>query len=183
MKPEERRRAIERRLRGAAKPIAASRLAEEFEVSRQIIVQDIALMRASGLAISGMARGYLLETRGKCRRIFKLCHSDEDTERELRLIIDAGGIVQDVFVFHKVYGKVQAELGLSSARDIAHFLEDVASGKSGFLKNVTSGYHYHTVTARSERILDTIEALLRDGGFIAPLREFEPADLMALPKK
>ncbi len=178
MKPEERRDAIVRTLQASSKPVSATRLSEMFEVSRQIIVQDIALIRAGGVTVTALSRGYVLEQRGSCQRVFKLCHSDEDTERELNLIVDAGGTVKDVFVFHKVYGTVRAEMGISSRLHVARFLQDVASGKSGFLKNVTAGYHYHTVCADHEAVLDLIEQLLTENNFIAPLQPYEPVGLV-----
>ncbi len=177
MKAEERRGEIVKLLEGAKTPVAAARLAERFGVSRQIIVQDIALLRAQGVQITALSRGYLLTVSGGCRRVFKLCHSDEDTEKELNLIVDAGGIVEDVFVFHKVYGTVRAEMGLASRRHVARFMQDIASGRSSFLKNVTAGYHYHTVCADTEQVLDEIESLLKENGFIAPLQAYEPSAL------
>ncbi len=177
MKADERRNKIVKLLKGAKEPIAAARLAERFGVSRQIIVQDIALLRAQGVQITALSRGYVLMAQGGCRRVFKLRHTDEDTEKELNLIVDAGGVVEDVFVFHKVYGTVRAEMGLSSRRHIARFMQDIASGRSSFLKNVTAGYHYHTVCADTEQILDEIEGLLKENGFIAPLQAYEPSSL------
>lgn len=175
MKAEERRKEIVRRLQTAAQPISASRLASEYGVSRQVIVQDVAVIRASGVGITALSRGYVLEKIGTCRRVFKLLHSDEDVERELNMIVDAGGSVLDVFVFHKVYGTVRAEMGISSRLHVKHFLQEIATGKSSLLKNVTAGYHYHTVSADSETTLDIIEEKLRENGFLAPLQPFEPS--------
>lgn len=175
MKAEERRKEVIRRLQGAGEPLSASRLASEFGVSRQIIVQDIALIRASGLNVTALSRGYVLEKKGCFQRVFKLLHSDEDVENELNMIVDAGGTVVDVFVFHKVYGTVRAEMGISSRLHVKHFLQEIASGKSSLLKNVTAGYHYHTVSADSEETLDVIETKLCENGFLAPLQPYEPS--------
>ncbi len=177
MKAEERRKELIRRLQGASEPLSASKLAAEFGVSRQVIVQDVALIRASGVGVTALSRGYVLERVGSARRVFKLLHSDEDVEKELNLIVDAGGTVVDVFVFHKVYGTVRAEMGISSRLHVVHFLQEIASGKSSLLKNVTAGYHYHTVSADSEATLDVIEQKLRENGFLAPLQAFEPSGL------
>ena len=174
MQAEVRRERIVERLRKAGAPISASRLGEEFGVSRQVIVQDVALLRAAGVLIVAMPRGYILKKEARLERVFKVYHSDEDVERELNLIVDAGGIVEDVFIFHKVYGTVRASMGLRTRMDVARFLHDIASGKSSLLKNVTAGYHYHTVLAESEETLDLIEALLRENRFLAPLQEYEP---------
>ena len=177
MKAEERRKELIKRLQGETGPLSASRLAQEFGVSRQVIVQDVAIIRASGVGITALSKGYVLDRVGAARRVFKLHHSDEDVEKELNLIVDAGGTVLDVFVFHKVYGTVRAELGISSRLHVKQFLQDIAKGKSSLLKNVTAGYHYHTVSADSEETLDIIEQRLCENGFVAPLQAFEPSGL------
>lgn len=174
MNGETRRKEIIARLTGASAPVSASKLAEEFGVSRQVIVQDVALIRASGYSIASLARGYVLETPSQAKRVFKVRHSDEDTEKELNLMVDAGGTVGDVFVFHKCYGLVRAPMDIKSRYHVKQFLDDIASGKSSLLKNVTSGYHYHTVLADSEETLDLIEKNLKEQGFLAPLQEYEP---------
>lgn len=174
MNSEKRREEIVRRLGGAEGPVSASRLAEELGVSRQVIVQDIALLRAGGMDISSHSRGYILEKSDIYKRIFKVHHSNEDVEKELNIFVDAGGTVEDVFIFHKAYGTVRAPMGIKSRRQVRHFLDDIATGKSSLLMNVTSGYHYHTITADSPEILELIESNLRENGFLAPLQEYEP---------
>lgn len=174
MNGETRRKEIVARLTGASAPVSASKLAEEFGVSRQVIVQDVALIRASGYSIASLARGYVLEVSNQIQRVFKVQHSDEDVEKELNLIVDAGGIVEDVFIFHKFYGTIRAKMDIRSRYHVKQFLDDIASGKSSLLKNVTSGYHYHTVLADSEETLDLIERNLKEQGFLAPLQEYEP---------
>jgi len=177
MNAEERRSRITDRLRRATEPISASRLAAECGVSRQIIVQDVAVLRASGLKISAMSRGYRIDTDKPCRRVFKVCHTDEEVADELQTMVDLGGTVEDVFIFHKVYGTVRASMGIRTRRHVEEFLENIAAGKSSLLKNVTAGYHYHTILAENETSLDEIEQALREKGYLAPLREFEPSDL------
>lgn len=175
MNGETRRKEILVRLTDASAPVSASRLAEELGVSRQVIVQDVALMRASGYSIASLARGYILETPSSTQRVFKVQHSDDDTEKELNLIVDAGGVVKDVFVFHKHYGTVRAQLDIKSRYHVKQFISNIATGKSSLLKNVTSGYHYHTVTAESQETLDLIRDSLQEHGFLAPLQEYEPS--------
>lgn len=174
MDTQNRRKEIINRLTDAQMPVSASRLAQEFGVSRQVIVQDIALIRAMGYPVASLARGYLLEKKTRCEKVFKLYHSDADVEQELNCIVDHGGEVVDVFVFHKYYGTVRAEMGIKSRLHVKQFLENIASGKSSLLKNVTSGYHYHTVAADSEQTLQLIEKALQENGFLAPLQEYEP---------
>ena len=74
----------------------------------------------------------------------------------------------DVFVWHKVYGKLSAYLNIFSRLHIKQFIEGVRSGKSTELMNITGGYHYHTVRAESEEILDRIEKALDEKNYIAP---------------
>ena len=174
MNGETRREKIVARLTGASAPISASKLAEELGVSRQVIVQDVALLRATGCRIASLARGYVLETTSQPQRVFKVQHADEDVEAELNLIVDTGGVVEDVFVFHKHYGTVRAQLDIKSRYHVKQFMENITTGKSSLLMNVTSGYHYHTVTADSEETLDLIQKNLEEHGFLAPLQDYEP---------
>ena len=177
MKANERREEILKRLKNLKEPVSASTLASELGVSRQVIVGDIALLRAEGENILSLARGYLLEKSVFSERALKLYHSDEDVEKELNLIVDLGGEVVDVFVYHRSYGLLRAKMDIKSRLDVQSFLDDIRSGKSSLLKNVTSGYHYHTIRAESEKALDLIEKNLKENGFIAPLQDFEPKDI------
>lgn len=176
MNGEERRKQILQILTKADKPVSGLALAEKFDVSRQVIVQDIALLRANGAAIFSTNRGYLLEQSGEVSRVFKMIHADEEVEEELTTIVDCGGKVVDVFVYHKVYGVVRADMNIKSRRDIQNYMQDISSGKSTLLKNVTSGYHYHTIFAESQEILDLIQERLQGKGFLAKLQDYEPVD-------
>lgn len=177
MKCEVRRQEILNVLTEASVPVSASTLSEKFGVSRQIIVKDIARLREEGNVISSLARGYVLENKGRPSKVFKIFHSDEDVEQELNLIVDMGGTVEDVFVYHKAYNKVTAPMKIKSRSDVEKFLNNIATGKSSLLKNVTSGYHYHTVSADSFETLKNIEDKLWGKGFLAELREYEPEEL------
>lgn len=177
MKASARREKILARLEGLSYPISATALANELGVSRQVIVGDIAILRAEGKSILSLARGYMLEKKTFSERALKLYHSDEDVEKELNLIVDHGAEVVDVFVYHRSYGLLRARMDIKSRLDVARFLDDIKSGKSSLLKNVTSGYHYHTIRADSERTLDLVEGALEKNGFLAPLKEHEPNDI------
>jgi len=168
MKADQRRREIATYMMSQQKAISGSKLSEQFGVSRQIIVQDIAALKAAGYTILSTHSGYIMQTTPHCERSFKMYHTSEQTEEELNTIIDFGGIVTNVFVWHKVYGKMTAPLNISSRHHIAQFIEGVRTGKSTELMAVTGGYHYHTVQADSKEVLDRIEIALREKGFIAP---------------
>lgn len=151
-------------------PCSGTALAKKLGVSRQVIVQDIALLRANGHEIVATNRGYVMvpaEGVAAVTRRFKLHHSEEQTIDELETIVDLGGSVEDVMVNHRVYGKITAPLGLKSRRDIARFAEDMRTGRSSLLLTVTSGYHFHLVSAESEEVLDDIERALADKGYLA----------------
>lgn len=177
MKGEIRREKILKRLSLADKPITASTLAEEMGVSRQIIVKDIASLRDAGIPVISHTRGYTIAKKIMPEKVMKVIHSDEDVEKELNLIVDMGGKILDVFVFHKFYNKVSAKMDIKSRMDVKNYLDDIKSGKSSLLKNVTSGYHYHTIAAESEETLKLIEDKLWEAGFLARLKEHEPEEI------
>ncbi len=176
MNGEIRRAKLETILRSSAVPVPGVILAKDLDVSRQIIVQDIALLRANGLTIVSTNRGYVIPNQSACQRVFKVIHEDSQVGEELSLIVDNGGIVKDVFVYHKVYGVVRADMNIRTRRDVRKFLEGLSTGTSTLLKNVTGGYHYHTIEAESEEILDDIQNELAEKGFLAKLQDYEPVD-------
>lgn len=166
MTGSERRDQIINQIKKSSIPVSGAQLAKEFDVSRQVIVQDIALIRASGYDIISTNRGYILSEASSVSRIFKVRHTDEQLEEELYSIVDLGGTVRNVMVNHKVYGQMEAPLNITSRRKAAEFIADIRSGKSSPLKNITSDYHYHTVDADSEETLDMIEEMLAEKGFL-----------------
>ncbi|MBQ2764621.1 MAG: transcription repressor NadR [Firmicutes bacterium] len=167
MNGTQRREQILSLLRTSDKAYSGTALGEELGVSRQIIVQDIALLRREGHDIVSTVRGYLLETKDAPTRIFKVFHSNEEIGDELTTIVDLGGIVVNVMVNHKVYGKIYADMNIKNRRDISRFTDRIKAGKSTPLLNITSGYHYHEVSAESEEILDEIEEALRQKNYLA----------------
>ena len=168
MKADERRRAIAAELMSGNKTISGRELSKRFDVSRQIIVRDIAALKEDGYEILSTHNGYMIKRSPLVERVFKLYHTTEQTEDELTCIVDNGGIVVDVFVWHKVYGKIQAILNITSRHDVNRFIDGVRSGKSVELMNITGGYHYHTVRASTEDALDRIEGVLSEKKYIAP---------------
>ena len=168
MKAVERRKAIVNRLLSSTEAVSGGKLSEEFGVSRQIIVQDITVLKGSGYDILSTHNGYIMQKSPLKERVLKLRHTAEQTEDELSLIVGLGGTVVDVFVWHKVYGKMEAKLNIFSDLHVKQFIEGVRTGKSSELMNITGGYHYHTIRADSEEILDRIENVLKERGYIAP---------------
>lgn len=168
MRVEERRKEIAALLMSEEKPISGSMLSERFGVSRQIIVNDISVLKATGYEILSTHHGYVLQHSPLVERVFKVYHTTEQTEDELNLIVELGGTVVDVFVWHKVYGKMSAKLNIFSKMHVKQFIEGVRSGQSSELMNVTGGYHYHTVRAESDRVLNQIEKALHNKKYIVP---------------
>ncbi len=161
MTGEERRNSILNMICSSKLAVSGGKLSKSLEVSRQIIVSDIALLRASGHDIISTNRGYLINLPSGTTAVIKVNHTDEQTEDELNTIVDLGGTVLDVFVNHKVYGKISADLNIRSRRNVSEFMSGIRSGKSTPLKNITSNYHYHTITAENSDIIEMIKDELR----------------------
>lgn len=168
MKVAERRKAIISYLLAAKEPVSGAELSQHFNISRQIIVQDIAILKGSGCDILSTSQGYILQKSPFSERVFKVRHTAEETEDELSCVVSLGGTIVDVFVQHRVYGKIGAELNIASSEQVREFLDNIRTGKSTELMNVTGGYHYHTIRADSEQILDKIGAALRERNYLVP---------------
>lgn len=166
MSGSDRREDIIKKLQSTTVPLSATALANAYGVSRQVIVQDIALLRAAGYEVLSTHRGYIFHVPQTASRILKVKHTDDQLEEELGAVVDLGGCVENVMVHHKAYGKLEADLHINSRRRVAEFVETIRSGKSSPLKNITSDYHYHCITADSEKTLDLIERDLKKRGFL-----------------
>ena len=169
----ERRKKLIELLREQDAPLSGSTLGRVTGVSRQVVVQDVALLRTEGYPILSTNWGYHLAEPTSVTRLVKACHSNEETEEELNIIVDLGGCVEDVVVNHRAYGMVTARLGIKSRRDVQLLMERMRTGKSTPLMNITGGYHFHHISADREEILDEIEAALRDRGFLARVLPYE----------
>ena len=128
-------------------------------VSRQVIVQDIALLRAVNKDILATTKGYVLYSQQTeaCHRIYYVNHSDDAIADELNTIVDNGGKVLDVIIEHEIYGQITANLILENRRDVAEFCDRLKHSNAKPLNIIAGGTHYHTVEARSEVMLDNIE--------------------------
>lgn len=148
MKAEERRKIIAQTLT-ADQPISATALAGQFSVSRQIIVGDIALLRASGLDVVATPRGYKLgETAGLIRTVACIHNGVEEMEKELLAMVDNGCTVIDVVVEHRLYGEITGQLSLSSRYDVQQFVERAKD--SSTLSSLTGGLHLHNLRCPDE---------------------------------
>ena len=173
MKTKERRDNILNMLRKADGPIAAKDLAAKYSVSRQAIVQDLAVIRASVPGIISTNRGYVIQTDKICSREFKVKHGENRVAEELNLIVDCGGIIKNVSISHRIYGRITAEMDISSRQDVCEVLERIDNSPSTLLGKATSGYHYHLVEAANYERLDLIENRLKEADLLVPLLPWE----------
>lgn len=146
-------------------PVSGSSLAASCGVSRQIIVSDIAALKEKKDIIA-TNRGYVLQKPYAAQRVVKVVHTDDEIEDEFMTIIKLGGKVRNVFVWHKIYGRIEAPLEIEKTSDIAEYLESLKSGRSMPLKRVTSEYHYHLIEADDDKTLDKIEEALRSKKYL-----------------
>ncbi len=167
---EQRRTEIRRMLQQAQQPLTGTALAKALHVSRQVIVQDIALMRAEHLPILSTNKGYTLGPDAvrmqQPKRVFFVRHTTDRVMEEFMAVIDLGGRILDVSVEHDLYGPIRADLLIENAQDAADFVELLEKCRDNPLKVLTDDCHFHTVTAPSEKLLDLIEAELRSRGFL-----------------
>ena len=167
LKNSQRRDEILKILKQASQPVPGTDLAQRFQVSRQVIVQDIAILRASDEKILPTARGYMMMPEGAqgVRRVIAVSHGMEGMRRELELMVDMGAKVLNVIVEHDVYGSIQGDLMIENRRDVDAFMDKIENGSSAPLYCLTSGDHYHTIEARDEETLAAVEeALMQEFG-------------------
>jgi transcriptional regulator of NAD metabolism len=152
----------------ASSPVSGSELAEQFEVSRQCIVQDIAILRAGGSEIVATPRGYRLPgpVQLSHREIIACNHPAERTEEELQILVDHGVKVIDVIVEHPLYGQLCGSLMLESRADIQDFLQHMRARQASLLSSLTGGVHLHTVEAHRAEMVSRAKAQLRERGFL-----------------
>ena len=165
-----RRKAIVEYLDSKSSPISGTELAKHFGVSRQIIVQDIALLRAENRDILSTNKGYVLfhpqEKRSGCATVIMVKHTAEQTLDEMRSIVDYGGSILDLSVEHDLYGHIRVDLLINDIQDAEEFCEKMMQSKSKPLKALTDDCHYHTIKAPSEKALELIKQELREKGIL-----------------
>lgn len=170
MSGEERRKKILNYLKESKGPISGADIAKEFEVSRQVIVQDIALLRAFHKNILSTNKGYLYfcekEEEHKYKRSIKVKHKDSDILDEFYTIVDCGAKVLDVVVEHEVYGQITVDLIINNRQDAINFVGKCKKSASKTLNVLTDGIHYHTVEASCEEVLDRVENALFEKGYL-----------------
>ncbi len=160
---KERQDLILARLRESSQAVRGEDLANRCHVTRQVIVHEIALLKAQGISIVSTPRGYFLNTppNGMQETVISVRHVAEQTEDELYIFVDHGVAVETVIVEHPIYGTLQGALHLSSRRDVMEFIEALKRGHVALLSSLTQGYHLHGVSYRKlSHLDDAIQALM-----------------------
>ena len=161
----ERRNAIYQVL-SADTPISATALAGRFGVTRQVVVGDIALLRAEGRSVIATPRGYIIPAPDGFLRTIACVHNAAQTRDELNAMVDCGCTVIDVVVEHPVYGQLTAPLAISSRYDVEQFIEKMASASASPLSALTEGIHLHTLSCPDEAVLNHLRDKLREMGML-----------------
>lgn len=167
----DRRNSIVEILSRSSSPVTGSELAAQYKVSRQIIVQDVALIRASGQDILATPQGYVLFralTEGRLVKTFACVHDGDGMEKELNIIVDNGGKVLDVSVEHPLYGELKGMLMLASRRDVRDFINNLRQTNAKPLSALTGGVHLHRIEASQPQELENI------------VRELTKADILLI---
>ncbi|MFJ7697174.1 transcription repressor NadR [Lysinibacillus fusiformis] len=167
---EERRLQLLAQLQKRKAPITGTDLAKFANVSRQVIVNDMTLLKARNEPIIATSQGYLYmhqeQLQQTVERTLPCIHTSEQTEDELMTIVDCGGTVKNVMVEHPIYGELTASIMVSNRHEVKQFIERVNDTQANYLSALTGGIHLHVITAPSVEILMLIEQALHKKGYL-----------------
>lgn len=166
---EQRRQYLLEKIKTSDQPMTGSELAALANVSRQVIVGDMTLLKAKGEPIIATSQGYLFlaeRVNEETSRRIACRHQPEDTERELKLLVESGVTVKDVSIEHPVYGELTAGIHVSSVQDVEAFMKRVHDTGASYLLELTDGTHLHTITASDNVTLEKAVSRMRDSGFL-----------------
>lgn len=151
-------------------PITGNELAEKTNVSRQVIVQDISILKARSHEIIATSQGYMYfkekNPETKIKQIIACNHKPDETEKELTIIVDHGVTVRDVMIEHPVYGDLTASIMVSNRLDVTQFIEKMKQTNASLLSELTDGVHLHTLEASSKQQLNAVTKALAKEGFL-----------------
>ncbi len=166
---EKRRNLLLEILKNTYEPITGSELAKRMNVSRQVIVNDVSLLKAKSHPIIATSQGYLYLDNAKeekAKRIIACYHTPEQTEDELNLMVDHGVTVEDVKIEHPIYGDLTASVMVSNRLEVQQFLKKMKQTNASYLLELTDGTHLHTVSASNDKLLDKVEKALEEANFL-----------------
>ena len=157
MNTQERRNAILNTIIKSEKPISATTLAKKFGVSRQIVVGDVAILRASQEPILATPRGYIYDAIKDNDTYIVACnHTQEDTFDELKTIVEAGGYVEDVIIQHAIYGELSGKLHIATMDDVQEFIDLCKNKQAKNLSDLSEGVHFHTIKVPNDKVYESI---------------------------
>ncbi|WP_209122811.1 transcription repressor NadR [Alkalihalobacillus sp. BA299] len=165
---EERRKLILSWLKSSTAPITGNELAEKTGVSRQVIVQDISILKARNHPLLATAQGYMYikptQEEQTVKQVIACQHTPEETEEELLLLVDHRITIRDVMIEHPIYGDLTGSLMLNNRNDVIQFMTKMRDTKALLLSELTEGVHLHTIEAdRMEHIEAAVNALKQRG--------------------
>lgn len=171
MNTEERRQKILETLIHSKKPLTGAMLADKFQVSRQIIVGDITVLRATGHDIYATPRGYILPHKPKNSNMLEtICcrhaNNEDSVKLEFEIIVDNGGKVHDVIIEHPLYGEIRVNLFIATRREAYSFVKKMQQTKASPLLVMTNGLHYHTIEVPDKETLSIICTELDKAGIL-----------------
>ncbi|MBW6411028.1 transcription repressor NadR [Clostridium weizhouense] len=163
----ERRKDILKSLVDNNTPLKGIEIAQKYGVTRQIIVKDIAILRANGKNIIATPDGYIINREiNKIRKIIAVSHNEEELIHEMRIVIKYGGIIEDVIIEHPLYGEIRAMLMIKNYNDLEKFSKKYKNQEARLLSVLTNGVHLHTISADNEENINLIINELKDNTFI-----------------
>jgi transcriptional regulator of NAD metabolism len=167
---EKRREFLLSLLKTSSNPITGSELAKKANVSRQVIVNDMTLLKAKNEPIIATSQGYLYMLQPGVQQSFEktiaCCHSPLEVENELFLLVDNGVTVKDVRIEHPVYGDLTASIMVSNRKEVIQFLEKIKNTSAAYLSELTEGVHLHTVSAANAQSIADAEQALEEAGYL-----------------
>lgn len=169
MNTNQRREDIKLYLTSTNEPVKGGLLAKKYGVSRQVIVQDIAILRAGGLEIMATPQGYIIPEKddGKFQKVIAVNHTEaQDIEEELNIIVDLGGKVLDVIVEHELYGEIKGLVNVKNRLEVKNFLETLRKTNSNPISNLTGGIHFHTIECETMESYQAIIEELKKRGYL-----------------
>ncbi|MBE6062475.1 MAG: transcription repressor NadR [Clostridium butyricum] len=163
----DRRDSIVKLLNENNKPLKGTIIAHKYGVTRQIIVKDIAILRATGHDIIATPDGYMINRKDKnVKAIIAVIHTEEEMFEEMSSVIKYGGTIEDVIVEHPLYGEIRGMLMIRNLNELNKFMTKYGDQKAKLLSVLTNGVHLHTISADSQKNLELIINELKDRSFI-----------------
>lgn len=167
MGSKERRKEIIKLLIEKNDSIKGTELASLFNVTRQIIVRDIAIIRAAGNNIIATPDGYIYnKSNDKIKSVIAVNHESNKTIEELEIVVKYGGIIEDVIIEHPIYGEIRGSLMIRNLNDLNKFEDKFRNKDVRPLSNLTNGVHLHTISADSKEDIESIKNELKEKGFL-----------------